>query len=131
LYQGNWKQPSYQGSEGNLLKETLIVVGMFLLRLGVPLGITLAVGHWLRRMDARWEAEALAQWEQEAVPAELKALKRAAQPCWEQKGCPEAQRAQCPAYKFWGIPCWVARLRATGRLPGECHNCGIFSLSPA
>lgn len=113
------------------MTETLIVVGMFLLRLGVPLGITLAVGYWLRRLDARWEAEALTQLEQEEAPAELKALKTAEQPCWEQKGCTEAQRAQCPACKAWDIPCWVARLRATGRLPAECHNCAFFSLSPA
>jgi len=51
----------------------LAVVGIFLLRLGVPLAITLAVGYWLRRLDAKWEAEALGQWEEEEVPAQAPA----------------------------------------------------------
>jgi hypothetical protein len=38
--------------------EVLIIVGFFVLRLGVPLAITLIVGYWLRRLDARWQAEA-------------------------------------------------------------------------
>ena len=113
------------------MEETLVVIGMFLLRLGVPLMVTLALGYLLRRLDARWEAESLAQQEQEAVPVELKALKTAQQPCWEVKGCSEEQKAKCPACKFWDIPCWAARLRATGRLPANCHNCGLFSVSPA
>jgi hypothetical protein len=104
---------------------------MFILRLGVPLALTLAVGYGLRRLDAKWEAEARAQLEQEEVPVELKALKTTEKPCWELKGCDEASRAQCPACKSWDIPCWVARLRAAGRLPAECHNCELFSLSPA
>jgi hypothetical protein len=34
------------------------VLGLFLLRLGVPLAITLIIGYWLRRLDDRWQAEA-------------------------------------------------------------------------
>jgi uncharacterized membrane protein YraQ (UPF0718 family) len=113
------------------MEEILAVVGMFLLRLGVPLVITLAVGYWLRRLDAKWQTEAQAQWEQEELPAELKALERPEQPCWEIKGCTEAQKARCPACKAWDIPCWVAQLRATGRLPAGCPDCALFSLSPA
>jgi hypothetical protein len=111
--------------------EILVIVGMFMLRLGVPLAITLAVGYWLRRLDARWQAEALAQWEQEKTPAELASLKTTEQPCWEIKRCDEGSRAQCPACKLLDIPCWVARLRATSRLPRECYNCELFSMSPA
>ena len=112
------------------MADILAVLGMFVLRLGVPLAITLAIGYWLRRLDARWEAEAVARWGQQAPPASVTALKTAAQPCWEMKGCSEAKRAECPACKAWDIPCWVARLRATGRLPGECHACAQFALSP-
>lgn len=107
------------------------VVGMFILRLGVPLAITLVVGYWLRRLDVKWEAEAIAHRKQEELPAELKALKAAEPPCWEIKGCDKASRAQCPACKFWDIPCWAARLRATGRIPTDCYSCGFFSLSAA
>ena len=40
-----------------------MVLGLFLLRLGVPLAVTLAVGYWLRRLDNKWQAEARARWQ--------------------------------------------------------------------
>jgi hypothetical protein len=113
------------------MDEILVVVGLFILRLGVPLAIMLAIGYGLRRLDARWEAEATARREREAVPPAVQALKTAEQPCWEIKGCDDESRAKCPACKAWDIPCWVARLRATGRLPVECHSCALFALSPS
>lgn len=44
------------------LLEVAVITGMFVLRLGVPLAITLAVGYLLRRLDAKWRAEAETQW---------------------------------------------------------------------
>jgi DMSO/TMAO reductase YedYZ heme-binding membrane subunit len=35
-----------------------VVVGMILLRLMVPVAITLALGYALRRLDAKWHPEA-------------------------------------------------------------------------
>jgi hypothetical protein len=35
-----------------------IAIGMFILRLSVLFGVILAVGYWLRRLDAKWQAEA-------------------------------------------------------------------------
>jgi hypothetical protein len=42
------------------LLGVVVITGMFVLRLGVPLAITLAVGYLHRRLDAKWQAEA--QW---------------------------------------------------------------------
>lgn len=116
------------------MKEIAIVIGIFVLRLGVPLAITLAMGYLLRRLDAKWEAEAIAQRKaaqfKSDTDAELTALK-AKNPCWEVKGCTETQKAKCPACKLLDIPCWVARLRTAGKLPTECYNCGLFYLSTA
>lgn len=114
------------------LLDAAIIAGMFILRLGVPLAITLAVGYFLRRLDAKWEAEAWAQWEasqlQEMAVAESKLPKAAKQACWAQKGCTETIRANCAAPKQPDIPCWMARRRSEGRLPSECYNCENFSL---
>jgi hypothetical protein len=41
----------------NWLSGAMIVAAMFVLRLGVPLAITLAVGYLLRRLYAKWQAE--------------------------------------------------------------------------
>jgi hypothetical protein len=38
-----------------------IAIGMFILRLSVLFGVILAVGYWLRRLDAKWQAEAKAR----------------------------------------------------------------------
>ena len=43
------------------LLEVAVITGMFVLRLGVPLAITLTVGYLFRRLDAKWQAEARAQ----------------------------------------------------------------------
>ena len=52
------------------LLQTAIIVGMFTLRLGIPLAITLLVGYWLRRLDNKWQAEAKARQETETIRVE-------------------------------------------------------------
>ena len=101
------------------VRDAAIVIGMFLLRLAVPLAVTFLVAYLLRRLDARWEAEA------QARPEAIRQLEAAApqKPCWEEKGCSQEQRARCPACRLTDIPCWLARLRADNRLPDECPNC--------
>jgi hypothetical protein len=114
------------------LLDAAIIGGMFILRLGVPLAITLAVGYFLRRLDAKWQAEAWAQWEasqpEEKIIGESKLLRAGKQPCWSLKGCHETVCANCAAPKHPDIPCWMARRRSEGRLPAGCYNCEYFSL---
>ena len=40
------------------LSGTLVVMGLFLLRLGLPLAVTMIVVYWLRRLDAHWHSQA-------------------------------------------------------------------------
>ena len=40
--------------------DLLVVVGMFLLRFGAPALVVVGIGYLLKRLDARWEAEARA-----------------------------------------------------------------------
>jgi hypothetical protein len=114
------------------LLDLAVIAGMFLLRIGVPLGLTLVVAYFLRRLDARWQAEAWAEWEashsQEEVIAKAKLLQPSEACCWSQKGCDEAARANCATPKQPDIPCWLARRRSEGKLPAECYNCAQFSL---
>lgn len=115
------------------MAEIVGVVGMFLLRLGVPLAITVAVGYWLRRLDARWQAEAQAQWEaddpsQKEIADILRGLK-AERFCRKSKEYDEIVRHLDPDCALLDIPCWVARLRTTNRLPKECYGCELFAAS--
>jgi len=116
------------------LSQTAIIIGMFGLRLGVPLAITLLVGYWLRRLDAKWQAEAQArlaagQTQQKATEeAELEMYRLLEQPCWLFKDCPSSLRLHCPAYREnHDTPCWLARYRAERAIPTECYRCKRFS----
>jgi hypothetical protein len=107
--------------------EVLVIIGMFFVRLGLPVVIFIVIGYLLRRLDSRWEEEAKAQ------PETIRRLQaaRAQRPCWEEKGCSEEAMARCAAYKHADIPCWLARLRAERRLPTECSNCARYTHKPA
>ncbi len=118
------------------ISDAVVIAGMFILRLGVPLAITLAVGYLLLRLDRKWQAEAWAEWEssklkqgEQAGQAAGRATSSVAeQLCWDLKECSQATREQCPAFKRPNIPCWLARRRAEGRLPAACYDCELFSL---
>ena len=107
--------------------DILVIIGMFVLRLGVPLVFTVGVGYLFRRLDARWEAAA----ESRPETVRSKAMAAAKEPCWKEKGCSEDQRSRCPACHFGDIPCWLARLRSEGRLPTKCKDCGRFTTPAA
>lgn len=118
------------------ISEIVAIVGLFVLRVGVPLAITGFIVWSLHRLDARWQAEAEARQAAADVsagrvaPATLKAPQAAAAPCWQLRNCSEAGRVNCAACKEPGLPCWMARLRADGRLPGPCYGCALFRLRP-
>jgi hypothetical protein len=48
------------------LMDVLIVIGMFALRIGLPVAVVAGLGYLLKRLDRRWETEARA--EQAAQP---------------------------------------------------------------
>ncbi|MCX7852718.1 MAG: hypothetical protein N2383_08040 [Caldilineales bacterium] len=126
-----------------VLMDILVIIGMFLLRLGLPLALVLALGYGLRRLDARWEAEARRQ-RPEVTPEPLPAAWPVGMPavwatgpasavdvfglpCWQLRGCDPARREQCPAYRQPDGPCWLARAEAEGALPAACATCLIFT----
>ena len=88
------------------LSDSLAVAGLFILRLGVPLAITLAVAYGLRRLDAKWEGEAQRQ----------------------SRSPREATVADCRYAGRADMPCWVARRQAEGQLSPECYGCARFAL---
>lgn len=115
------------------LEAGLVIVGLFLVRLGIPLAVIAAVSYWLRRVDARWAAEASAYQRAKAWPAPPVTpaiLQKPAldPPCWERRGCSPLQQAQCAAGQQPCLPCWLARLRQESQLPSACTTCALFAL---
>lgn len=99
---------------------TLYMILGLLLRIGIPIGVTLLIGWGLRRLDARWRAEA------EAEKANINVMLQTAiwqqNPCWETINCSEEKRKTCPAYNQREKPCWEVN-RANGNLSKQCQNC--------
>ena len=103
-----------------LLEFTAVLIG-FLLRLGIPIGVTLGISWALRRLDARWRREAA----DERIQVLAAAGKLTQQPCWQIKGCPPERQAQCLAFQTTGLPCWEV-FREKGELRKTCVECTVL-----
>ena len=90
-----------------------------LVRIGIPVAVTALVFFLLRRLDERWQKEAL------AVP-----VISSAQPCWEIKGCSGEKRRDCPASAQPDTPCWQVFRTRNGLLREACLGCSVFRLAP-
>ena len=107
----------------NALAAWLTVLTGVSLRLGLPLLITVVVVWWLRRVDARWQAEARTVY-RAATP--LPAI-----PCWVARNCSLEQRATCAAFTRRDTPCWQLFRDERGQLKAQCLRCEIFRAAPA
>lgn len=118
------------------VSETIALIALFIVRLGVPLAVTVLITWALKSLDVRWQAEAEARQATaivnagQALPAAFKSPQAQQTPCWVLRNCGEARRSACIACKEPGLPCWMARLRADGRLPSTCYGCALFKLRP-
>jgi hypothetical protein len=133
----------------NSLAEVLYIIGLFVLRLGVPALIILTIAYFLRRLDARWEQEARLEQEAGRVTRKvveqkdvfptlphsplpqplLAAFDSYGKPCWEIKDCDPIAVEQCPAHQNPNMSCWQARREAEGKIPLECYHCELFLLA--
>jgi hypothetical protein len=108
--------------------ELFFLIALFVLRLGVPVAFTLAVCFLLRRLDRKWEEEAQlgAVSAEAAGDGEAPSDTATSLPCWLIKGCGPERYENCAAYHNRALPCWLARLRAEGRIPQPCSSCSLF-----
>jgi len=102
------------------MNSLLVIVLGLILRIGVPVSVTALFFFFLRRLDERWQKEAL------AIP-----VISTQRPCWEVKGCSEERRKDCTAFKQKNIPCWQTFRTKNGLLREECLGCEVFRLAPA
>ncbi len=89
------------------------------IRLAIPIGITLVAVIILRKVDARWRKEA----DQLPVPAVEKPL------CWEISECDPSVSEDCPA-RASPLPCWQFYRLSNGYLNEKCLTCKVFLQAP-
>ena len=92
----------------------VIVILLFLLRIGVPLAVTLGLAYLYDRLAARWERASV-------PPAEP-------QP---RAGCRLGDRARAATTRWPNTPCWLALEITEGQMPDECLLCPLFRESGA
>lgn len=94
------------------------IIAGFLLRLAIPVAATLLFIFFLRKLDARWQAEA------ELAPTPINKSE-----CWKIKGCPPEQMENCEAVTS-SLPCWQVHRLPNGYLHEECLSCEVFTKAP-
>lgn len=96
----------------------LALIAGLLIRLAIPLAITILLIFFLRKLDNYWQAEAQLV---EPAAQEIK--------CADIKGCTPEQRNNCIATKS-NLPCWQAKRLPNGYLHEECLSCEVFTEAP-
>ena len=100
--------------------DGLIAIGFgFLIRIGIPVVITILLVRALRRLDERWQDEA---------QAETQPVSNIG--CWEIHNCSHAERETCVAYLNPDRPCWQMIKETYGTLKDDCTDCEVFLSSP-
>lgn len=95
-----------------------LILGL-VVRLGLPLLVTLLVVIGLHRLDARWQKEA---------ELERNLLLRGDEPCWKEQGFAMDASAQGAESK---MPCWQLYRLSNGYLREACLGCEVFINAPA
>lgn len=106
------------------LQITAAVIAGFILRIGIPLGLTFLLAKFLRGLDSRWREEA----EQRIVEANMAAQQKQLlnlwldQPCFAIKNCTPQEKENCRAFAQSEQPCWEIQ-RSNGSLAKCCQEC--------
>ncbi len=90
-----------------------------LIRLGIPVAVTVLALVLLHQLDRRWKNEAL------ALPV-IPSGKR----CWEIKGCSDEKKKNCPAFARQNEPCWQVFRSKNGLMKETCVGCEVFRRAP-
>lgn len=106
--------------------DSLIILLLILLRIGLPLGLTLLVGRWLERKLRLPTDE-----ERPHVGTRLVRSDRSMRVnplhCWDIAHCTPTERAQCAAYRRPDLPCWLAIQVEGSKVRQECFTCELYS----
>jgi hypothetical protein len=107
------------------LFDILIIAFMFVLRLGVPVAITLMLGRWLEKKLAPRESTLTAD-SGRVIPFTTSKNNIIQVRCWDLKRCDKTTRAQCAAYQRPDLPCWLARQVGERKANEACFTCSLY-----
>jgi hypothetical protein len=97
------------------VRDLFVLAYMFVLRIGVPIIITLMIGAWLRHLLEEKEHKPV------AVTPPPGSNKR----CWDMARTSETEQARSMALARPDLPCWLA-VQVSGKRLGMCHSCSVY-----
>ncbi len=101
----------------------VIVLLLFVVRIGVPIALTLAFGYWLERKLRPPEAPAETLEKARLTRKHSNIIRLH---CWDIKRCEPAKRAQCAATQHPELPCWLAIQVDGGKVRENCFTCAFY-----
>lgn len=108
------------------MTESLAVLAMFVVRIGIPVAITLVLGWWLEKKLRPPDADQNGKIVRLDTARHAKSSKVIQLHCWNMKHCDSAKVAQCAAYKHPELPCWLALQVEGGKVREECFTCALY-----
>lgn len=103
------------------MTSILVVLTGLLVRIAIPALLVAGAIFILRRLDAHWQAEAIAKEKIESSHPHSQT--------WELKDCPIEGFAERPALQSTE-PCWETFRESNGTLHEECLRCKVFRATP-
>ena len=110
----------------NELSVILTLIAGFVLRFGIPIGVTALLVYALRRLDQKWQREVELEAQPELVQVSLFDKIR----CWATNECSQEIRETCPAFMESGRPCWQVHRDVSGEMQPKCLECPVFQAAP-
>ncbi|MBL8077873.1 MAG: hypothetical protein JNM55_07920 [Anaerolineales bacterium] len=101
------------------MNTTLALLTGLFVRLAIPFLVTALVVLALRKLDARWQAEA---------EKEHRVMTRDNEPCWKEQGL-AMDEIKLRAAKS-EQPCWQMHRLSNGYLREACLDCDVFISAP-
>lgn len=98
-----------------------MIIGI-LLRVIIPIAVTILFITILRWLDDRWKKE--------ADLVGIAEVKVGNVGCWDIMNCSAEKRGRCLAYANQDKPCWQVFRKMDGRLQERCIGCDIFRHAP-
>ena len=108
------------------ITNAIVLVAMFIVRIGVPVAITLAFGYWLEKKLRPPEAEKVEKTRRLELVARPRSSKIIQLHCWDFNRCDSSQRAQCAATQHPDLPCWLALQVEGGKVREDCFTCSLY-----
>lgn len=109
----------------NLITTVIVILGL-VVRIGLPVAVTLLVVRWLLQLDSQWQNQA----NEESVAEGVIRILPGNVGCWEINGCSSEKRSHCTAYAHPESPCWQVFRNQSGALQERCLGCKVFKESP-